>query len=162
ADFRSLFAFVDISAVVAFPSKRSVSFESISCFECSKNLIITFLVSGLYLGNKLEFCSKLIESFCSCFFSHGFVHFCPLIVFAGSSVFYIFCYITDAVELFEPHFCVFFLLICCFFKDICNLNISGLFCLGSIKCVFVSCLRLTGKCSHQVLFCFGSFVFCHL
>ena len=46
------------------------------------------------------------------------------------------------MEFFEPHFSVLFLLICCLFKDIRNLYISGLSCLRSIECIPVSYTHL--------------------
>ena len=62
--FRSLFAFVNISAVVTFPTKRSVAFECIACFKCSQNLVVAFLVGSLNLCYKLELSGKFIESLC--------------------------------------------------------------------------------------------------
>src|SRR5699024_1991618 len=70
AYLRSLIAFVDVSAVVAFPAKRCIVFKGVAFAIVIEQSLITSLMSGLYFSYAAEFCSQFSESFCFSFFCH--------------------------------------------------------------------------------------------
>src|SRR5699024_5858327 len=118
ADFRSLVPIVDVTAVTALPSKRSLVLECLACLVVIQKSLITFFVRSFYLSYASELSRQFCKAFLFGFLSHSLIHICPLVVLACGSVSKIFFYISAAVELFEPHFCMLFLLICCLLKDV--------------------------------------------
>lgn len=131
AHLRSFLADNDVAAVSALPDGITVLGEYLFFLYVAKKLAVTLLVSLLNGCYHAELGCDFLESFFVSFLSHAVVHVSPLIVFASGSCFKIACGVLDVstFEIFEPQFCVFFLVACGFFKDVCYLFVALFPCL---------------------------------
>ena len=156
---RSAFADMDVAAVSAFPDNDGASFENFAVFNACKKLAISFFVLCFNFAYAFKTGSNLFKAFCTGFFGKGLVHIGPFIVFAGCSCGKVLCGGADAVEIFEPKFCMLFFVFCGFKEKCSNLLLTFFFCFACKIGIFVSCLRFACESSHKILFGFSSFKF---
>ena len=131
ANLRCLFANVDVAAVCALPDHVAISGEYQTAFNVFQQFAVTFFVMFFDLTYCFKQVSDAVEAFFSCFFRECSVHVCPFVVFTLCSVQQVFsCGRNSAVmEQFEPDFCVFFFVVCCFQEQSCDLFIAFFFAL---------------------------------
>ena len=86
ANFRSLLANVDVSAVGALPYAVAVAREHQFFFHVAEQLAIAFFVLFFDGGNAFKSGSNFVEAFFAGFLSHSGIHVGPLVVFAFGSV----------------------------------------------------------------------------
>ena len=108
ADLRSLSTNYNVSAVAAFPHLNFASLEDLCGFHIVKQCAITLFVPLFDGCHEPEFRCELREAFFVSCLSKAIIHIGPLVVFAFCGSHEVLCSVADAIELFEPLFCVFF------------------------------------------------------
>ena len=111
AYLRRFGAYDDMAAVPAFPDLHFTLFEDFLRFDVPKKRAIPFFMVLFDGGYLAEFLRKLREAFLFGGFGEAFVHISPFVILTVSCGSEIFGGIADAVQLFEPHFCVFFFIV---------------------------------------------------
>ena len=125
--FRSGSSYHDMTAVAAFPYLYFTPGKYLLCLNIVKQCAIALLMMLLYSSNTAELGSKLREAFLLCCLGKACVHVCPLIVLTVSCSGKILGCSSDTVELLEPQFSVFLLVVGCLLKESCYLLKAVLF-----------------------------------
>ena len=142
ADFRSLLADYDVAAVSALPDAVTVFREYFFLLYVAEKLAVTLFVSLLDGCYHAELGCDFLEAFFVGFLSHAVVHVGPLEVLACCGCLKIACCVLDVatLKIFEPQFCVLFLVACSLLEDVCYLLVALFPCFRSKVGVLVACL----------------------
>ena len=156
AHLRSLFAYNDMTAIGTYPYHLLVTAEDKAALNIGKQLSVSLLMLLLYLGDLLKQECDVGKALLACLFGKACIHIRPFIVFTGCGVGKVgggIRHFTVMQEL-EPYLGVLLFVCSGFLKDIGYLLISVLPGLGSVIGLFVARLRFSGKCRHEIGFCF--------
>ena len=145
ANFGSLFADIDMTAVAALPAVLAGADPDFAGFNVGEKFPVALFVTLFDSGNALKDPCQFGVAFLFSFDSESAVHFGPLFMFTGCCGSEIFQSGANAVQLFEPEFGMFLFIVGSLLKDGSDLLIAFLACLGSKIGVFVPCLGFTGE-----------------
>ncbi len=134
ANFRSVGANYDMTAVAAGPDLVAVARENEAVFNISQKSLVSFFVMLFNLANHAEFGSDLSEALLLGGLGHFGIHVGPFIMLAGGSIRKIGGSVGNiaAVEIFKPEFCMLFLVGSCLFENGSYLLISVFACFRGI------------------------------
>src|SRR5574344_604473 len=118
----------DVSAVATFPYFHFTLSKHLLHFYVVKQCAITLFVAFLDSSHQAEFHCQVSEAFLFCGFSKSLIHISPLVVFSFCSSSQVLSGVSNAVEFFEPHFSMLFLVVGSFLKEFSNLFETFLFC----------------------------------
>ena len=159
ANFRRLGAYHQVTAVAAFPDLYFALFEDCGGFHVLQQSAVAFFVVLFDGSNHAELGGQFREAFLFGSFGEAFIHVGPFVVFAGSSSGQVGSGVTDAVQFLEPHFRMFFFVICGLQEECRNLLIAFLLGYGCEIGVFVSGTGFAFKCGVEVFLRLGACVF---
>lgn len=150
AEFGSLRAYDDVSAVAAFPHLHLALGEHFCHLHIVEQCAITLLVTTLDGSYEAKLCGELVESLLIGSLGESLIHVRPFVVLALSSIQQVFCRVAQAVQLLEPQFGMLFLIVGGLEEEGCNLLEAFFLSLGSEVGVFVAGLRFSGESGFQI------------
>ena len=152
ADFRSLRADHDVTAVAAFPDRDAGLLKHLLLFHVLQQLAIALFVGLFNRSHAAELSGEFRETFFIGFLRHTVIHIRPLVIFTGSGSGEVFLGRADLAELTEPQLRVFTLVISGLLEKSGNLFVTRLLRDACEERVLVAGLGLTGKGFPQILF----------
>ena len=147
----SLLTHHDMSAVAAFPHLHLALGKHLLRLDVVEQRTIALLVPLLDGSHHAELLGQQREAFLVGRLCEAIVHVCPLIVLALGSSQQVVCCGAYAAQLLEPKLGVFLLVVGCAGEDFRHLLQSLLLGHRGEVGIFVTRLRLPGKCCLQVL-----------
>ena len=148
----------NMAAVAALPDLICVAREHQSALDVGQQLAVARLVLLFDLAHAVKQRGDGVEALFTRHARKALVHIRPLVVFAVRRVGQIHRSGGHAVvQEFEPQLGVFLLVARRLFKDVRDLDVAVLLCLGCVILVLDARLRFAGECSHQVGFGFAAF-----
>ena len=150
ANFRSLLPYNNMATIAALPYTHTRAFEDLGHFNILEQCTIPFLVTFLNGSHHTELSSQCLESLFFSSFGKRLIHVRPFVVFACSCSCKILGSIANAIQLLEPKFSMFLLIVCGLEEEFCNLLEALFLGLGSEICIFITGLRLSGESGFQI------------
>ena len=148
---------MDVAAVGTLPNHNACFLKDLLGINIFQESQVTLLMFFFDLADLLKEVSNLIKTFFTGFSGKLRIHIGPLIIFTGGRVFKTGSRIRNAVvEQFEPDFSMLLFIGGRLQKEVCDLNKSFFFRLGSVECVLIARLGFTRKCSGKVGGCLTS------
>ena len=117
ADFRSLCAYYDVTAVAAFPHLHLTFLEYFLRLHIAKEGTVTLFVTLFDGCHKAELRCQSGEAFLFGCLCEAFIHVCPFIVLAFSGSSKVLSCGTDAAKFLKPHLSVLLLIVCSLLED---------------------------------------------
>ena len=117
ADFRSLGAYYDVTAVAAFPHFHLTFLEHFLRLHIVKEGTVTLFVTLFDGSYEAELRCQIGEAFLFGCLCEAFIHISPFIVFAFSGICKVLSCGTDATKFLKPHLSVLFLIVCSLLED---------------------------------------------
>src|SRR5699024_984781 len=139
-NFRSGSSNYNVSAVAAFPDFNFASGEHFRRLRLAEQRAIALFMMLLDGSHKAECRRKFRESLFLCGFCKSVVHICPLVILTLCGVEQVLGGIADAVQFFEPHLRMLFLIVRRLQEKCGDLLIALFFCLGSKISILIACL----------------------
>lgn len=155
----SLAAYMDMSALTAYPDAIVIAAEDYTLVKVGKELAITLLVSLLDSAYKFKLACYLLKALLARCPGHADIHFGMLEMFAGGCVGKIFGSRTYAapVKIFKPYLSVDLFVFGRFGENRTYLLITVFLCLAGEKLIFICSHRFTSKGIAEIFLCLRTF-----
>ena len=161
ADYGSLVAYVDVTAVAADPDHLGIAGEYLLLLDVGQQSKVTLLVVLLNGGNAVKQECDVVKAFLAGDLGEFLVHLGPLVILTLGGCLQVLSGGAEESQLLEPQLCMLLLVLCSLGKECGDLLIAFLLGLACKIGILVSCFGFAGKCSQQIGFGSASLQFGH-